>query len=386
MLPMGDEPCRLVTTNNVDVFRLLGAQALGRLGLDYTVATDQEHLIAEVRARTPRVALVDVELAGGSGFEACRLIKADPATAGTHVVLLLDPRRTGGRLSLETLERVADVGADDVMALPLHPDDFYYHLAHLTGLPFRRDRRIGVDFEVTLPDTGVRGRVVNVGAHGVGVRIPSKLAKGDRLVIRFDDDGQLSPETKVVVAWSHPCDGDFTAGLTFDGDPPIKTRLLLEQVALFDVHIEDGRAEVTLHGDFTEMTKFDALGLRLQGVREIEFDLAAVRYLSSAGVRAWCHFLAALGTVPCRFRHCSIAFASQAAMVPMVIGDGVVVSLEAPYFCESCDREDLRLLEPDVIARDADRLLPPRLHCGMCGEELIFDDVPERYFAFLREE
>ena len=151
------------------------------------------------------------------------------------------------------------------------------------------------------------------------------------------------------------------------------------------VHITDGLAEVTLHGDFTEMTRFDALGARLAGVREIEFDLAAVRYLSSAGVRAWCHFLAALGTVPVRFRHCSIAFVSQAAMVPMVLGDGVVVSLEAPYFCETCDREDLRLLEPGVIAHDADRLLPPRLHCGACGGELVFDDVPERYFAFLRD-
>jgi CheY-like chemotaxis protein len=385
---VGDEACRLVTTNNVDVFRLLGAQAVGRLGLDYTVATDQDSLLSLVRQLAPAVALVDVELAGGSGFEACRLLKADPATARTHMVLLLDPRRTCGRLARATLDTVAASGADDLMALPIHPDDFYYHLAHLTGLPFRKDRRIGVDLEIQLPSTGgsVRGQVVNVGAGGVGVRVSGPLPVASRLPVRFEATGQLSPDTPVIVAWSRPADGEYAAGLRFDGDPPIKTRLLLEQVALFDVTIDDaGHAAVTLHGDFTEMTRFEALALRLTGAKEVELDLASVRYLSSAGVREWCQFLAGLQGIRYWFRHCSIAFATQAAMVPLVLGDGEVVSLEAPYFCETCDREDLRLLEPGVVAHDADRLLPPRLHCGTCGGELVFDDVPERYFAFLRD-
>jgi len=157
--------------------------------------------------------------------------------------------------------------------------------------------------------------------------------------------------------------------------------------------IEGGKAAVTLHGDFTEMTRFDALALRLVGATDIELDLASVRYLSSAGVREWCMFLQGLASpdpaappVTYRFRHCSIAFATQAAMVPLVLGDGVVVSLEAPYFCETCDREDLRLLEPGVVAHDGDRLVPPRLHCATCSGELVFDDVPERYFAFLRDD
>ncbi len=390
---MGDDTCRLVTTNNVDVFRLLGAQAVGRLGLDYSVATDLPQLLSLVRELEPKVTLVDSELAGGNGFEACQALKADPATAKTHIVLLLDPRRTGGRLSKELLDRVAASGADDVMALPIHPDDFYYHLAHLTGLPFRRDRRIGVDLEIQLPTSGgvVHGTVVNVGAGGVGVHVPVALPVAERLAVRFHSDGQQSPDTPVMVAWSRPTDDEFAAGLRFDGDPPIKTRLLLEQVALFEVAIEDDKAAVTLHGDFTEMTRFEGLAVRLAGVKEIEMDMASVRYLSSAGVREWCQFLAALPTsasagVTYRFRHCSIAFATQAAMVPLVLGEGLVVSLEAPYFCEACDREDLRLLEPGVVAHDGDRLIPPRLHCAVCSAELVFDDVPERYFAFLRDD
>ena len=393
---MGDETCRLVTTNNVDVFRLLGAEAVSRLGLDYTVATDQDQLFALVKQLQPQVTLIDSELAGGNGFDATRALKDNPETSKTHVVLLLDPRRSGGRLSKGMLDRVAASGADDVMALPIHPDDFYYHLAHLTGLPFRRDRRIGVDLEIQLPAIAggavARGGVVNVGAGGVGVRVPVALPVGEKLAVRFHYEGQISPDTPVMVAWSratHGDDGDgHSAGLRFDGDPPIKTRLLLEQVALFEVVIEDGKAAVTLHGDFTEMTRFDALALRLVGATDIELDLASVRYLSSAGVREWCQFLTGITQpgITYNFRHCSIAFATQAAMVPLVLGEGVVTSLEAPYFCEACDREDLRLLEPGVIARDGDRLVPPRLHCATCSAELVFDDVPERYFAFLRED
>jgi CheY-like chemotaxis protein len=378
-----DGICRLVTSNNVDVFRLLGAQAVGRLGLEYAVAADHDELLALVRTRHPQIALVDVELAGGSGFAACRALKADPATARTHVVLLLDLRRTGGRLDKAALDEVAAAGADDVMALPIHPDDFYYHLARLSGLAFRQGRRIGVVLEVAVPGGG-RGQVVNVSAGGVGVRVDAGLTVGTTIAVRFEQAGAQSPDTRVIVAWCRAAEDGFAAGLRFDGDPPMKTRLLLEQVALFDATATGTALAVSLHGDFTEMTRFDALSARLVGATEVEFDLAAVRYLSSAGVRAWCHFLDQL-QVPVRFRHCSIAFATQAAMVPMVLGAGEVMSLEAPYLCETCDRDDLRLLEPGLIARDGDRLIPPRLHCGTCAGELVFDDVPERYFAFLRD-
>jgi hypothetical protein len=140
-----------------------------------------------------------------------------------------------------------------------------------------------------------------------------------------------------------------------------------------------------LHGDFTEMTRFESLALRLAGVKDVTFDLAAVRYISSAGVRAWCELLDGLKDAEKRFRHCSIAFASQAAMVPLVLADGEVISLEAPYYCDPCGRDEVRLLEVGAIAREGDRVLPPRLTCGECGAPTELDDIPERYFAFLNQ-
>lgn len=388
---------RVVATNNVAIFRHLAAPPLARLGVTYEVVADQRELLAAVAADPPAVALVDVELAGGSGYDACRAIKQDPATRGTRVALILPPRGVGAIgacLDRRVIEELAASGCDDVIAPPLNADDFYAHLAQLTSLPLRRDRRIAVELEADLPtgDGGsahVTGQVTNVGAGGVGLRLDHALAVGTQFAARFRVGDQVSPDTAATVAWCRPAEPadpsapGHAAGLAWDGEVPLRTRLLLEQVALFDVAEENGALIVMLHGDFTEMTRFESLAARLDGLREVTFDLAAVRYISSAGVRAWCELLDGLRGARKRFRHCSIAFASQAAMVPLVLADGEVVSLEAPYYCEPCGRDEVRILEVGAIARDGDRMLAPRLTCGACGGPTELDDLPERFFAFL---
>jgi CheY-like chemotaxis protein len=386
---------RVVTSNNVDVFRLLGQSPLGRLKVEYAVAADQDELLARVAADRPQVVLVDVELAGGSGYDACRRIKDDPALAQSHVIILLTPAipPMRNRLSRKDIDRLYECGADDVLALPIHPDDFYHHLAHLAGLPYRRDRRVRIDLELTWPspDGTVSAQVTNAGTGGVGILCDRALPIGQIIVTRLRQDHIVTPDTSAVIAWCRETPEGWTAGIRWDGDPPIKTRVLLEQVALFDLEpvvVSPGQGDagvaVTLHGDFTELTRFDTLAARLAGESFVEFDTASVRYMSSAGVRSWCQLIDALPVgLRYRFRHCSVAFASQAAMVPMVLGRGEVISLEAPYVCEKCDEEDLRLLEISAIARDGDRPVPPRLTCLHCHGELVFDDVPERYFAFL---
>jgi hypothetical protein len=231
-----------------------------------------------------------------------------------------------------------------------------------------------------------------VSATGIGVQIPVSIAQGDSLVVRITHDGKVYPDSTASVAWSKPADepNEFQAGLAFGGDIPVQTNVLLEQLALYDVSraSEDspmaGGVTVALQGDFTEITDFSSLAERLQNETLIDFDASAVRYISSAGVRSWCHLLGELEGKRYSFRHCSMAFAAQAAMVPMVIGNGSVQSLEAPYFCEACDREEVRLLELGSLLRERDLIIPPQLSCPHCSGSLEFDDVPDRYFAFLR--
>ncbi len=388
---------RVVATNNVAVFRHLADAPMVRLGVTYQVVASRAELFAALRAEPTSVALVDVELAGGSGYEACRAIKDDPNLTATRVALVLPP----GGVDRATIDRLSASGCDDVIMPPLTEDDFYVHLAQLTELPLRRDRRIPVELDVELPggESTIVGQVTNVGPGGIGLRVSVPLSTGAALTARFRVGDQHSPETHAAVAWCRlagPIDLDrgepaYAAGLAWTGEVPLRTRLLLEQVALFDVAEPDPATPgdravtVTLHGDFTEMTRFEALVARLVGVDDIIFDLAGVRYISSAGVRAWCELLETVAGARKRFRHCSIAFASQAAMVPLVLADGEVLSLEAPYYCEPCGRDEVRLLEIGLIARDGDRLLPPHLTCGACGAATELDDLPERYFAFLSQ-
>jgi len=42
------------------------------------------------------------------------------------------------------------------------------------------------------------------------------------------------------------------------------------------------------------------------------------------------------------------------------------------------------LLDTAAILRSGDEFIVPTLRCPDCGGELIFDELPWRYFAFLR--
>ena len=372
---------RVIATNNVEVYRHLTAPPLARAGVQWQIVADCDELLAAVRAAPPTIAIIDAELAGGDGFAACRTIKADPALAAVRVAVVIAP----GGLDRDAAVALAASGCDEVLAPPLSFDDFCTHLGRLTAVPVRRDRRIATHLAVELLEPAGAGHVANVGAGGLGLRLATPLAPGAIVSLRLIAGGEPGPPTAARVMWCRSlADDAHVAGLAWDGEPPLRTRLLLEQVALFDLEtLDDGATLVRLHGDITEMTRFETLATRLRDVAAVSFDLAAVRYISSAGVRSWCELLATLGAAQLSFRHCSAAFITQAAMVPLVLAGGTVRSFVAPYYCDACGHDDERLLEVGAIARDGEHLVAPRLACARCGASTDLDDLPDRYFAFL---
>ena len=80
---------RLVTSNNVEVFRHLGSAPFRRLALEHRVETGAAELLALVKRMRPDLVLLDANLDGENGFQVCRQIKDDPQLARTHVILLL---------------------------------------------------------------------------------------------------------------------------------------------------------------------------------------------------------------------------------------------------------------------------------------------------------
>ena len=146
---------------------------------------------------------------------------------------------------------------------------------------------------------------------------------------------------------------------------------------------KDGeRTRVVLRGDFTEATRFDELLPAMVG--RVVFDMAQVTYMNSLGVRAWCEFLRQARIQGYEFHACSVPFILQASMVRDVIGRGTVTSFFAPFHCIGCDHQEERLLQSAAIL--AAGLEPPSFKCPSCGGALEFDDLPERYFAFLQDD
>jgi hypothetical protein len=193
-------------------------------------------------------------------------------------------------------------------------------------------------------------------------------------------------EARAKVVWCAPeaGQGAFACGLKFL-EPDLAVRTALGDLSLWDVSPEpDGTLLVTFQGDFREHTDLSRLIPRLTG--RVVFDMSRVRYINSAGVRHWVRFVRGLTAVESyRFVRCSVAFVTQVSMVPEAVGRGVVESVMVPFACDDCELEEERLVQTAVLCGQGS--WPPELPtfmCPRCGGELVFDDVPARYFAFLQ--
>ena len=179
--------------------------------------------------------------------------------------------------------------------------------------------------------------------------------------------------------WAQQAAAKTVAGAAF-GELDDKARRVLARLTQWEIVHETQRTRVVLKGDFTEATRFDDLAPEMVG--RVDFDMAQVTYMNSLGVRAWCEFLRAAPIQGYEFHACSVPFVLQASMVADVVGRGTVTSFFAPYHCESCDHQEERLLQSAALL--ASGLEAPAFSCSKCEGQLTFDDLPERYFAFLQ--
>lgn len=378
----------IVTTNNSTILRHLGTPTFQRFGIQQHVAQDAPEALALVQQHRPGVALLDVELPETSGYDLCRRIKDDPDVGRTRVVLLLE-----GAITAEVIDRLARSRCDEVLVTPASGAAVFHKIAQLLGLPRRLRRRMAVSLRagVSSGKQIATGRVVDLNQDGARVELDHRVPKGKMVQLEVQPGGALNPVVATAeVVWESEAEGEaervWTCGVRFV-DPDLATRTALMDLSLWEVATEpDGSLLVTFQGDFREHTDFSRLAPRLEG--RVVFDMAYVRYLNSAGVRHWVNFLRALDAVHefC-FVRCSVAFATQASMVPEALGRGRVESFMVPFACEGCDLEEDRLMQTPAFAVRG--VWPPEIpvfECPRCGDELAFDDVPTRYFAFLERD
>ncbi|MEK6209474.1 MAG: adenylate/guanylate cyclase domain-containing protein [Pseudomonadota bacterium] len=105
--------------------RLLMSLYLRRSGVEILTASNGEEALQITAAKLPELVVLDLMIAGMSGFEVCKRIKSNPATALTPVVFLtaLDNR--------EDRIKGLQAGADDFFFKPVQRDEFLVRVKSL---------------------------------------------------------------------------------------------------------------------------------------------------------------------------------------------------------------------------------------------------------------
>ena len=360
---------KVLVSNNSELLRHFTAPPFQRLGLQLLVAQNAEDALEQFKREEPSLVVLDAE---PDGFSVARQCKAHNPSA--HVILV-----AGKRLSGDQMREVSTSGCDELLIAPMTADELHDVIAIQLGEP-----RPGTEaFAVTVQIGGrkVDATVSNLSIDGVRIVVPETVTEGQVVDITISPEGETPVVIKGTAVWAQPRDSRTVVGIAFTTlDANAKAQLA--KLTQWQVVKDGERTRVVLRGDFTEATRFDELLPAMVG--RVVFDMAQVTYMNSLGVRAWCEFLRQARIQGYEFHACSVPFVLQASMVRDVIGRGTVTSFFAPFHCVACDHQGERLLQSAAIL--ASNLEPPVFKCPNCGGALEFDDLPERYFAFLQDD
>jgi len=372
---------KIVASNNSFVYDELGSAGFQLVNADAVIVSSGDEALDAVREHRPDLAVLDADMPGVDGYAVCEQIKADEQLSLVRVILVLQ-----GSISSSQLHRLANCGCDDVVVYRVPGETLYHRAARLLGLP---DPSLGepVTLKVSIADGGaseLSAHATQLSTSGVDLLLESPLSVGAQPKLRLarSSAGKSVEVTgKVVRCAADQHYGGHVASVVFD-DLSIRARAELADLALWDAKPLPAGLRVALRGSFDERTDFS--GLQLLDEDNVIFDVSGVRRINSWGARQWIMFLRSL---PAAMSYCfvnaSSEFVKHCNMVADMLGRGSVLSFAAPYVCASCGHENERVLQVSSISL-AVMHEPPEFRCSACGEAERFDDVSQRFFAFLK--
>ena len=106
---------RVLLADDDPALRRLIGTTLGSQDFDLLQAVDGEEALYIARQQHPELVLLDVNMPKLDGFEVCRNLKSDPATAAMKIVILTARGADADRA------RAREAGADEYFIKPFSP-------------------------------------------------------------------------------------------------------------------------------------------------------------------------------------------------------------------------------------------------------------------------
>jgi len=137
---------------------------------------------------------------------------------------------------------------------------------------------------------------------------------------------------------------------------------------------------IRLGGALTVGALEPALGDQVRGTLLL-VDMSGIERTEPAGLAQWSDWLAtATSGHEAVLVNCSQAIVGGLRQLESLAKNASVMSVCAPYFCESCDAERESVL---VLRRLPTPLAAPPQPCRVCGQPTEFDDIEATWFRFL---
>jgi signal transduction histidine kinase len=108
------------------------SQALRSVGWQVRIAVDGEDALSKIAQKTPELILLDIQMPGIDGFEVCRRLKADAATANIPIIFMTALADSASKV------KGLSLGAVDYISKPFEQDEaiarvrIHLQLRHLT--------------------------------------------------------------------------------------------------------------------------------------------------------------------------------------------------------------------------------------------------------------
>lgn len=285
---------------------------------------------------------------------------------------------------------------DEVFEWPQQAGPLFLAMARYLGWAARESDRYPTRVHVFLHGSETYlGSTIDLSQDGVLLRTSRAHAVGERLHVRFalpGRAGELGVHARVLRCDNQTYAPDHAIGLHFESQSDELRHALREYFARvsggrsfrWKISRSDGRQIIHLSGVLNAEVDLTALK-QLRG--ELDIYMRDFRRISSDSIQTWIDLMRALtGASKIRLHECPIQFIQQANAISNLLDHTEVVSFLSPYVCSRCGLDEERLIDVRQDLYDASGVLhrrPPRFSCVRCEAEMLFDDIPERYFMFL---